>query len=94
MPVPALQGLNDPIGPYRDKRIVAIGADDYVHEAGFTCQVAAAGSLTYRTLHGTQDLTEAGLSVGDTISGPGGIPVLLKAIRGSSTVTSVVIGII
>lgn len=83
-----------PIGPYRDKRVVAIGADDFTLDTGFTCQAAAAGDISYRTLFGEEDQTEAGLAVGDTIAGPGGIPVVLRTVRGSSTVASIVIGIL
>ncbi|MCY4318378.1 MAG: hypothetical protein OXE76_04140 [Alphaproteobacteria bacterium] len=82
-----------PVGPYRDARTVAVGgAEDFVLDSGFTCQVETAGDLVYRTLLGTEDQTVRGLAVGDTITGPGGIPVVLRAIRASSTVTSVVIG--
>lgn len=83
-----------PVGPYRDKKSVAIGADDFELETGFTCQVSTAGSITYRTLFGDADQTEAGLQAGASIVGPGGVPVLLKAVRGSSTVTGIVIGIL
>lgn len=83
-----------PIGPYRDKRVVAIGDDDFVLDTGFTCQAATAGDLTYRTLIGEADQEETNLAVGDTITGPSDIPVVLKAVRGSSSVTSIVIGIL
>ena len=80
------------VGPYRDKRTIPIASDDFVRGAGFTCQAGSAGSITYRTVAGETDQTESGLSAGDTIVGPGGIPVLLEAVRGSSTVTSIVVG--
>ena len=92
MPIPNISKRDLPVGPYRDKRTVAIGSDDFTLEFGFTCQVASTGNLTYRTLEGEADQTESSLAVGDTITGPGGIPVLLRAVRGSSTVTSIVIG--
>ena len=94
MAAPDLSLHDLPIGPYRDKRTIDISADDYERAGGFTCQAATAGSLTYRTLHGRADQTEANLAIGDTITGPGGIPVVLSAVRSSSTVTSVVIGIV
>ena len=94
MAAPDLRQHDYPIGPYRDKRAVAIGADDFERKTGFTCQVATDGNLTYETLHGDAEITEENLSAGDTITGPGGIPVLLRKISGSSTVTSVVIGIV
>ena len=83
-----------PPGPYRDKRTVTIGTDDFEVHGGFTCQAGSAGNITYRTLFGSEDQTETGLSAGDSIVGPGGVPVLLSAVRGSSTVTSIVIGLI
>ena len=94
MAVPNLALLDGPIGPLRDKHTVDISANDFVHEAGFICQAATAGDLTYQTLTGEVDQTEAGLAIGDTVSGPGGIPVLLKAVRASSTVTSIIVGIV
>lgn len=94
MPAPNLSIIDTPLGPYRDKRIIDISAADFVHEEGFTCQVATAGDLAYRTLHGAADLTEKALAIGDTVAGPGGIPVILRAVRTSSTVTSIVVGIL
>ena len=94
MGAPSLDRLDQPLGPYRDKRTVDISAADFVREQGFTCQAANGGNLTYRTLEGAQDETENGLSAGDTIVGPGGIPVILSAVRSTSTVTSIVIGIL
>ena len=94
MAAPDLSLHDLPLGPYRDKRTVDITTDDFVRPAGFTCQAATAGNLTYRTLHGQADQTENNLAIGDTITGPGGIPVVLSAVRSSSTVTSVVVGII
>lgn len=82
-----------PLGPYRDKRVVAIAADDFELESGFTCQVSSAGDITYRTLFGDVDLTENGLAAGDTIVGPGGVPVMIRVVRGSSSITGIVIGI-
>ena len=75
---------------------MAIGAEDYEPGGGFTAQVAVAGagSITYRTLVGTEDVTEDGLEAGATISGPGGIPVVLRAVRAASTVTSIVVGVL
>ena len=94
MPVPNLSKRDYPVGPYRDKRVIDISSDDYENDNGFTCQVATAGNITYRTLHGEADQTESGLAVGDVVAGPGGVPVVLVAVRASSTVTSIVVGII
>ena len=83
-----------PLGPYRDKRTVDISAADFVDDRGFTVQAAEAGSLTYRTLYGDADETEAGLAAGHTIAGPGGIPVVCRAVRATSSVGSIVIGLL
>ena len=93
MPIPDLSRRDYPVGPYRDKQIITITTADFVRESGFTCQAAAAGSITYRTLEGQSDLTET-VAVGDTISGPGGVPVILQAVRGSSAVKQFVVGVI
>ena len=93
MPAPDLRKRDYPLGPYRDKRTVAISTDDFILESGFTCQVGSDGNITYRTLHGAEDQTESSLDAGDSIVGPGGVPVALQAVRGTSTVTSIVIGI-
>ena len=96
MPPPDLSRRDNPLGPLRDKFAQAIGAQDYTRETGFICQIAApasAGTLVYRTLEGTEDQTETGLSAGDTIN-VGGIPVALRVVRGSSTVTSIVVGVV
>ena len=84
-----------PLGPYRDKRVVDLsGGQSYENERGFTCQVSSAGAITYRTLFGDEDQTEAGLAAGASIVGPGGVPVVLRAVRSTSTVTGIVIGIL
>ena len=80
-------------GPLSDKQTIDISSDDYINANGFVCQVAVAGNLTYQTLHGSADQTETGLSIGDAIH-VAGIPVLLKAVRASSTVTSITVGIL
>ena len=86
--------LDSPVGPLRDKKLVNIGTDDYVDKQGFICQIAASAgtkTLDYRTLGGSEDQSEAGLDPGAVIS-VGTTPVLLRAIRGTSTVTQVVVG--
>ena len=82
-----------PLGPLRDKVTIDISTDDYVRETGFICQVATAGDLDYRTLNGDSDLNETGLAVGDSVN-VAGIPVILQAVRSTSTVTSIVVGIL
>ena len=90
---PDLTLLDDPLGPLRDKRIITIGTDDFELDRGFICQAGTTGDLTYRTLDGEADLTETIATAGDSIN-VAGIPVVLRAVRGSSTVTSIVIGIV
>ena len=91
MAAPDLNHFDSPLGPLRDKRTVTVGADDLEFPSGVIVQVATAGNLTYRTLVGTADQTESGLAIGDTIN-VASIPVVIRAIRGTSTVTSVVVG--
>ena len=93
MAAPDLNRLDSPVGPLRDKRTIALTGQNYVRPGGFICQVASAGNLTYRTISGDEDQTETGLSIGDAIE-VAGVPVVLIAIRASSSVSSVVIGII
>ena len=82
-----------PLGPLRDKQVIDISSDDYINPRGFICQAVTAGDLTYRTLGGDVDQTESGLAIGDIINA-GGIPVLLQSVLSTSTVTSIVIGIL
>ena len=91
MPIPDIRNRDLPVGPPRDKQVITIGTDDFELEFGFICQVNSGGDIDYRTLEGESDLSETGLSSGDIIN-VCGIPVLLRAIRGTSTVTSVIIG--
>ena len=83
--------LNAPLGPLRDKYVVDISADDYVDEDGFMCQAVGAGSLTYLTLSGDDEQTENGLQAGDIIQACG-IPVLMRRVRASAGVRSIVVG--
>ena len=78
-----------PFGPLRDKISVTIGTDDYEPGFDFIITAGDAGDLTYVTLGGTE-ATET-VAAGDTIN-VGNVPVLCSIIRGSSTVTSVVVG--
>ena len=90
MGTPNLSKLDSPLGPLRDKFTETIGAADYELESGFICQAATAGSLIYRTLEGSADQTET-VAVGAVI-GVGNVPVVLRAVRGTSSVTSIVVG--
>ena len=87
--VSQLYGLQ-PLGPLRDKRDVDISAAGYEDKAGFVCQAAKAGDLTYRTVAGDADQTET-LEAGGIVQACG-VPVLLKAVRASAAIGSVVIG--
>lgn len=80
-----------PIGPLRDRRVVDISANDFADAGGFVCQAATAGDLEFRTYSGHADQTQAGMDAGDAVE-VAGVPVLLVAVRSSSTVTRVVIG--
>ena len=86
-----LRQFSTPIGPLRDKRAVTIGTDDFELPSGFICQVGSVGDITYRALFGENDQTETGLTAG-TVIGIENHPVLLSVVRGSSTVTSIIIG--
>ena len=90
---PNLPLLQDPFGPLRDKITVTIGTEDYELPGGFICVAGSTGSLVYRTLIGSADQTETIAAAGDSIN-VAGIPVVLVAVRGASTVTSIVIGIL
>ena len=80
-----------PVGPLRQKRVVTVGSDDIEFPAGAIVQANADGDIEYRTLYGSDTLTET-VATGDTL-GVGGIPVLVKEILGAaSTVTEVVVG--
>lgn len=90
MAVPDLTQYDSPLGPLRDKFTETIGTDDYILHDGFICQVGSDGDVTYRTLHGAADQTET-LTSGDVVS-VGNVPVVLRAVRGASTVTSIIVG--
>ena len=92
MAAPDLNHFDSPLGPLRDKRTVTIAATDIEFPSGVIVQAATAGDLAYRTLVGTLDATET-LAIGDSIN-VAGIPVVLRVIRGTSTVTSVVVGVV
>ena len=78
-------------GPLEDKLAIDISSEDYVDNRGFVCHVLTAGDLTYRTMAGNADVTEAGLAAGDAIT-VAGTPVRLRVVRSSSTVTSIAVG--
>ena len=95
--MPALVNLSEfPVGPVRDKQEITIGSDDFTHKQGFVCEISetsGTNALIYRTMDGTTDQTETGLSVGDIIA-VAGIPVLIKTVRSTSTVTKVMVGML
>lgn len=88
--MPAKVTLN-PLPAFKGKNVIAIGSADVAIEPPAAIQVATAGNLTYVTLRG-DELTENTLAAGDDIVGPGGGLVLVREIKGTSTVTSVVAG--
>ena len=95
MAAPDIRNFDIPVGPLRDRIVMSVGNDDIEIPDGFICQVAApvaAGILTYQTVAGSADQSET-LAAG-SFPNSCGIPVMLKVIRGTSTVTSVVIGVL
>lgn len=92
MPLPNAKVIGDPVGPLRGRKTVTIGSEDVEFDAGVIVQAATAGDLVYHPLYGGSDITET-VAVGD-FPNVAGIPVLVSAIRGSSTVTEVVIGLL
>lgn len=80
-----------PLGPLRDKRVITVGSDDVLFPLGAIVQAGTTGDLVYITLEGSVELTETIATVGDFI-GVAGIPVLIKEVKGTSTVTSIVVG--
>lgn len=82
---------NETPGPLGDKLTVTIGTDDYEPGWPFVCQAGTDGDLTYRTVDGATDQTET-LTAGDSIQ-VAGLPVALRAVRGTSTITSIVVGV-
>ena len=76
---------------YRGIRTVAVGNDDIEFEFPVTVRVATTGNLTYvDALGGEHTLT--GLAAGADVVGPGDGLVMVRIIRGSSSVTSVIVG--
>ena len=93
--VPKDQSLSgDPgvIGPLRDKFTVTIGSDDYTIERGFLCVAATTGTIRYRTVLGAADQTETITTAGTAVA-VAGVPVVVQTVRGTSTITSIVVGI-
>ena len=97
MPLTNPRLIPGPVGPLKDKRVVDISAatEDVEWPGGAIVQVGTAGDIKYRTLHGSADLTETGLSAGDVLR-VGDIPVLVRFVRvdTDTTVTSLVAGFI
>ena len=75
------------IGLPVDKRVIDVGADDFVLDSGFLCTCLAAGEIKFRTLKGSEDLTET-KAVGERIE-TAGIPVPLRIVRGTGDTTTV-----
>ena len=76
---------------YRSVRVVTIGSADITFDSPVTVRAASAGNLDITDSSGhTSDFD--GLSAGDDIVGPGDGLVFVKTIRGTSTVTSAIVG--
>ena len=85
-------------GPYRDEEInIDISSNDHIDERGFTVRAQEAGTITYRTLlvgldPVLGDITKT-VAAGDSIVGPGDVCVLCVAVRSSSTVATIDVGV-
>ena len=94
MPVPNIGKIDDPVGPLRDWYDVTIGTDDYDPGFSFICQIASSvvgQDIDYRTHSGTTDQQAADVTEG-AILGVGNHPGLVRIVRGTSTVTSIIVG--
>ena len=92
MPAPNIDLLSGPMPAFRGLRTQAVGSDDVVFERPVAIRALDAGNLVVVDALGTQHAFN-GLSAGDSLTGPGGALVLVKTIRGASTVASVQVGI-
>ena len=93
MPAPNIELLNGPMPAFRGLLTQAVGSEDIDFPRGpVAIRALTVGNLVVVDSLGTE-LSFNGLSVGDDIAGPGGALVLVKTIRGSSTVTSVQVGV-
>ena len=93
MPQPNINHLDSPLPAYRGLQRVTVGSADIVFDYPVTCRAAAAGNLDVTDSLGS-NFDFDGLSAGDDIVGPGDGLLLIRAIRGSSTVTSVIVGLL
>ena len=92
MPAPDIEYRDDPLPGYRGLQDIAIGTEDVVLATPRFVRVLSAGDLIYVDSLG-EEHTLAGMSPGDDVVGPIGGAVYVKTIRGSSTVSSVQLGI-
>lgn len=88
-----LSTLTTPPVGYRAAPVVTVGTVDINFDPPRSVQAATAGDLTYVDSLGDEH-TINGMAVGDNVAGPGGGLVLVSIIRGASTVTSVLTGIV
>ena len=77
---------------YRGMRIIVIGADDVLIDPPGPLRVVTAGDLNIVDALGNQHML-AGLAAGADVVGPHGAAVAVQTVRGSSTVTQVLLGI-
>ena len=92
MGAPNIDNLDSILSGYRGVRTVAIGAVDVEFDVPVTVRVVTAGNLIYEDALGREH-TLNGLAVGADVVGPGDGLVFVRKILGTSTVTSVLIGI-
>lgn len=90
-----LATLPNPFGPYRDiDDQVDISTEDHTDPMGFTFSAVNTGTVTFRTLLEGPDGTDKSrdLAAGDALTGPGGLPVAVIAVRANATVAQINIG--
>ena len=92
MPVPDFSRFSDQLPAFRGIYTQAIATDDVVFAAPVALQAISTGNLVVVCDSGHEYTATIG-TAGDSLVGPGGGLVLVKTIKGSSTVTSVIVGV-
>jgi len=85
-----LGNFHGPVGPVRGAKVVTVGSDDIVDVNGFIVQGnGAAGNLVCSPLTlGSDDFTFAVTASQYPVFELGGVPVLCRAVKGTSTAAS------
>ena len=82
-----------PMPGYRDAYRQTIGADDVAFPNPVAIAAIDTGDLTYVTAEG-REVTTAISDAGQVLAGPGGFILLVSEIKGASTVTEVLVGVL